>query len=201
VLVAKYGTRILSEVDWSSSRLSPWASSWWKNLSSLEKVVPYKNWVVDSVTRKVGNGNTTSFWNTKWVGDAPLAVVFPRLFSLSNHKDLKVSDFWVVEEDSGSWSFSWRQNLFQWEEDRVLILKNVLLSVSLSSEEDRWKWLPDEEGVFSVKSAYKSLLEDSEIEVEVDGALIDVVAQIWDSPAPSKVIAFSWQLLYDRSPD
>jgi hypothetical protein len=161
-------------------------------------VVPDKNWVVDSVARKVGNGNTTSFWNTKWVGDAPLAVVFPRLFSLSNHKDLNVSDFWVADEGSWSWSFSWRQNLFQWEEDRVIPLKNVLVSVSLSLEDDSWRWLPDEEGMFSVKSAYKRLLEDSELEDDVDGALIQVLTQIWDSPAPSKVITFSWQLLYDR---
>jgi hypothetical protein len=126
VLVAKYGDHILHEVDWSSARLPPSASSWWKNLISLEKVVPDKNWVAGSLVRKVGNGYTTSFWNSKWVGEAPLAVVFPRLFSLSNHKDSTVSEFLVLEGNRRVWSFSWRRNLFQWEEDRVIALNNIL---------------------------------------------------------------------------
>jgi hypothetical protein len=51
-----------------------------------------------------------------------------------------------------------------------------------------------------VSSAYNYLakefqaLEGNDAEVEV------VFSQIWESPAPSKVIAFSWQLLYDRIP-
>jgi hypothetical protein len=72
--------------------------------------------------------------------------------------------------------------------------------VRLSDEEDEWRWVPDPEGTFSVKSAYNHLvnlhgnLEEMDNEVEV------VFEQIWESLAPSKVIAFSWQLLYDRIP-
>jgi hypothetical protein len=49
----------------------------------------------------------------------------------------------------------------------VIALKNLLESVSFSSKEDCWRLLPDEEGEFSVKSTYKSLLEDLEFEEEV----------------------------------
>jgi hypothetical protein len=163
-------------------------------------VVPDKNWVAVSLVRKVGNGNTTSFWNSKWVGENPLAVTFPRLFSLSNHKASMVSEFLVIEGNRRVWSFSWRRNLFQWEEDRVIALKNILEPVVLSLEEDRWWWLPDVDGVFSVKSAYRNLLEELEVEDEVEGVLAHVLNQLWESPAPSKVVAFSWQLLFDRIP-
>jgi hypothetical protein len=60
--------------------------------------------------------------------------------------------------------------------------------------------LPEEKGEFSVNSAYKLLLEELETEDEVEGVLANVLDQIWDSLAPSKVIALSCQLLFDRIP-
>jgi hypothetical protein len=53
---------------------------------------------------------------TKWVGEGPLAVVFPRLFSLSNHKDSMISDFLEVSGETRAWIFSRRRTLFHWEE-------------------------------------------------------------------------------------
>jgi hypothetical protein len=100
ILVAKYGNHILSEVDWASHRTPSWASSWWKNIIAVDKAIPGKNWLVESVTRKVGNGMSTSFWNTKWLGDETLAVAFPRLFSLSNAKESVVHDFLVLEGEN-----------------------------------------------------------------------------------------------------
>ncbi|XP_045809691.1 uncharacterized protein LOC123904036 [Trifolium pratense] len=94
VLVARYGNHIIHNVDWSGNRFPISASSWWKDICSLDKVVESKNWLVESVIRKL---------------------------------ELRVED--VLEEDA-----------------RIIFEK------------------------------------------------------IWESPAPSKVIAFSWQLLYDRIP-
>jgi hypothetical protein len=146
--------------------------------------------------RKIGNGLSTSFWNVKWVGDGSLADVFPRLFLLSNHKENNVRDFF----ENGEWSFMWRRNLFRWEEDLVLNLKLLLEPVSFTMEEDSWRWAAGEEGEFSVKSSYLSLVEELSAIEEGVGGLVNVLGQIWESPAPSKVIAFSWQLLLDRIP-
>jgi hypothetical protein len=87
VLVAKYGSHILYEVVWANFRVSPKASNWWRSIISLEKEVSGKNWISESIRRKVGNGVGTSFWNSNWVGGTPLAVVFPRLYSLSIQKE------------------------------------------------------------------------------------------------------------------
>jgi hypothetical protein len=108
----------------------------------------------------LGNGLTTSFWHAKWIGDAPLALAFPRLYSLSNHKENMVSDFVSWNGDNRNWCFSWRRNLFQWEEDSVVVLKGLLEPVMFTLEDDCWNWLPDEDGEFSVKSSYKILLKD-----------------------------------------
>lgn len=39
---------------------------------------------IQSVKVHVGNGNKVRFWEDKWVGDLPLKVTFPNLFSISN---------------------------------------------------------------------------------------------------------------------
>jgi hypothetical protein len=65
---------------------------------------------------------------------------------------------------------------------------------------DSWNWLPDSEGIFSVKSSYILLSSELLTDLVVDGDLLVALNHIWESPAPSKVIAFSWQLLYDRVP-
>jgi hypothetical protein len=200
VLVAKYAEHILLDPDWSIHRLSPKASNWWKAIALLDKVVPDKSWLSDSFYRRVGNGTATLFWKSKWVGEGTLAVAFPRLFSLSNSKDCLVSDILAGGLDFHVGPFSWRRDLFLWEEERVVALKELLDSVTLSGEVDVWCWSPGEKGDFSVNSAYNFLVSELEDLEEGDGGLVNILGQICESPAPSKVIAFSWQLLLDRIP-
>jgi hypothetical protein len=78
-------------------------------------------------------------------------------------------------------------DLFQWEEDRVTRLRELLQSVVLSSNEDYWSWLPDSEGVFSVKSSDKFLMEELQPNDEMREEMVVVFGQIWDSPTPSKL--------------
>ncbi|GAU44350.1 hypothetical protein TSUD_129240 [Trifolium subterraneum] len=200
VLVAKYGNHILNRVIWSDIRIPSLASKWWKDVCSLDKVVESKNWLGESIVRKVGNGFSTYFWSSNWIGEAPLLEVFPRLYSLSIHKDSMVRDFYVQEGGGWRWSFSWRRNLFQWEEDLVTRLREMVEPVPLSLEEDYWVWSPDPEGKFSVKSAYNFLGDELRVGEDLEEEVALVFDNIWGSPAPSKVIAFSWQLLYDRIP-
>jgi hypothetical protein len=43
-------------------------------------------------------------------------------------------------------------------------------------------------------------VEELEAAGEEEVGLVNVLSHIWESPAPSKIIAFSWQLLLDRIP-
>ncbi|GAU41404.1 hypothetical protein TSUD_244890 [Trifolium subterraneum] len=59
--------------------------------------------------------------------------------------------------------------------------------------------LPDQEGVFSVKSPYDVLAQDLDL-VREDVLSCLKAKQICHSLPPSKVVSFSWQLLHDRTP-
>jgi hypothetical protein len=200
VLVAKYGPHILNYVDWTQFRIPASSSYWWKDICALDRVIGDNNWLAASITRNVGNGSSTSFWLSTWIGGSPLSLLFPRLFSLSNQKSGMVNEFFVRDVDGGRWCFTWRRNLFQWELDLLGHLIEILERVTLSSFDDSWRWIPDPDGTFSVNSAYNYLVKEFR-RVDGDEAEVHVVFdQIWESLAPSKVIAFSWQLLYDRIP-
>jgi hypothetical protein len=174
VLVARYGSHLPLEADWSRYRIPTSASKWWKNIVALDNVVPGKNWFLEALVRKFGNGLSTSFWSIKWIGDAPLVVTFPRLFSLSNQKENNVRDFC---NDVGIWSFSWRRNLFRWEENLVSNLLDLLEPVNFSLEDDSWRWLVGDEGEFSVKSSYNYLVEELVTDDHEDGDVVKVLAQ------------------------
>jgi hypothetical protein len=75
-----------------------------------------------------------------------------------------------------------------------------LATANLSLEADVWSWKPDPEVRFTVNSFYKLLSKEILGGDDLEAEELAVFNQIWDSPAPSKVIAFSWQLLYDRIP-
>jgi hypothetical protein len=95
-------------------RIPTSASNWWKDICALDKVMEGRNWIGDSLVRKVGNGNSTSFWKSRWIGDSSFSVMFPRLFSLSNHKESLVSEVGVNNGIRWCWHLSWRRPLFQW---------------------------------------------------------------------------------------
>jgi hypothetical protein len=197
ILIVKYGNHILCDLDWCRYRTPHLVSNWWKNILSLDNVVPSKNWFLDSVGRKVGNGLSTSFWNTKWIGETPFSIDFPRLFFLSNHKEKMVRDF--LDGDD-TLSFSWHRNLFPWEEDLVASLLKLLEPKVFTLEDDCWRWLEDVDGGFFVKSSYNLLSKELESVEEMEGELVVVLDQIWESSALLKVVAFSWELLLDRIP-
>jgi hypothetical protein len=200
VLAAKYGNHILHNVEWNNSQIPSFASKWWRDIRDLVDCVESKNWVVDSFSRCLGNGARTSFWNDKWFGDSPFYIMFPRLFSLANYKEATIRDVVVVDGDRVGWNLSWRRRLFQWEEERVSILLALIGGVRISNVEDSCRWNLDPSGVFTVNSAFVSLSKEIVPGPSLSPFEATIFGNIWDSPAPSKVIAFSWQLLYDRVP-
>jgi hypothetical protein len=83
VLVAKYEGGLLHEVIFNNISGARIASNWWKDICMIEDCVEGKKWLVENIRRRMNNGDSTLFWSQQWIGDASLAVMFPRLFSLS----------------------------------------------------------------------------------------------------------------------
>jgi hypothetical protein len=199
VLVAKYGTNIVNNVRLSLDVYPYFTSLWWKDLCALDDWGENPHWLDDVVVRRLGNGRQTRFWRNVWIGDDPLCVKFPRLFSISLQKEACVDELLKVEDDRRWWDFHWRRNLFQWEVVRLDMLVDLLVNVTLSTSEDGWIWAPNPSDGFSVKSAYDTLVEGGDRPLLNDFEL-KMFSYIWESPAPSKVVAFSWQLFYNRLP-
>jgi hypothetical protein len=68
VLRSKYG-EVVTITVYLEAVTTPWyASSSGTNLNL--------NWFAQQVVRKIGNGEDTSFWSDKWVGEMPLKEKF-----------------------------------------------------------------------------------------------------------------------------
>jgi hypothetical protein len=199
VLVARYGEEVVSNVNWMDHPIQTRASVWWKDLCRID-VLEDGSWFGRNVVRKVGRGDSTRFWKDRWVGDAPLCERFPRLYSISLQKDAFISDIRVSDGGGDRWGWRWRRNLFAWENDllRELLVESPM--VPLSVEKDVWIWCPGDGGVFTVNSAYKLLGGIFAEESYFGPNELRVLKNIWRSSVPSKVIAFSWKVFWDRIP-
>jgi hypothetical protein len=197
--MAKYGHHIRNMVHWVGNNLSNVASAWWKDVCSID-IRDEGSWFGQNISRKIGNGLTTRFWYDCWMGSLPLCERFPRLFSISSHKEGTVGEYWEEKEMWHQGGWGWRRRLFVWEENLLNELIESFLTLSLSDEVDAWKWRLEDDGNFSVCSTYVLLGSIFSPALELGVHELRVLNNIWKSPTPSKVIAFSWKLLRNRIP-
>jgi hypothetical protein len=87
-----------------------------------------------------------------------------------------------------------------WETNLITTLVASIEGITLGNVEDDWVWTPEEGGKFSVRSSYRVLESLLLLEEELSALEEGVLVSLWKSPAPSKVVAFSWTLLIDRIP-
>jgi hypothetical protein len=157
------------------------------------------DWFSQQVVKVMGNGEHTRFWEDRWVGDATLSELFPRLFSISMQKEVSVARM-RNQNSVGSWDLIWRRRLFEWENNLLQDLLILINSRLVSNAVDRWGWKPEKGEDFTVKSTY-SLVSDLFIargEISIGRQV--VFKSIWKCSAPSKVAGFVWLVLLDRVP-
>lgn len=195
VLVEKYGNSCVGLVVSDEYMWPANVSRWWGDLVRLD----VSNWFNSKLTREVRNGVNTSFWDVAWRGEISFWEKYPRLFSLSTQKEAMVGDVGAINSMDTNWTFLWRRPLFVWENELLSELLEDLESFRGSIEDGIWWWRLEGNGVFSVKSMYKKLeLLLAETTVSVEHRR--VFTHIWKSPAPSKLVVFSWKLFHDRIP-
>jgi hypothetical protein len=199
VLISKYGADVVGRVELGEN-CKPWyASLWWRDVCSMGSNLDI-NWFSQNVLKKVGNGALTSFWKDKWIGDAPLKNLFPRLFAISNQKEASVADIWNSGEEHERWNLQWRRRFFVWEENLLEDLLLVINAAQISDRGDSWSWQPTNDALFTVKSAYHIVSNLSASPNLISQGHAKVFQSLWKIPAPSKVSGFAWQLLHDKIP-
>ncbi|MCH81942.1 cytochrome P450 [Trifolium medium] len=147
------------------------------------------------MVRVVGNGERVLFWKDNWLGGGSLETRFPRLFGLAVAQEISMAEMCRLSWSGGGEGWQLRRRLFVWEEGLLveccLLLANVVLQVQ---ELDKWRWLLDPDGAYSVSSTYYWLTH----QVPVDPSSHKDV--VWNKLVPLKVSLFMWRLLNNRLP-
>ncbi|CAJ2667120.1 unnamed protein product [Trifolium pratense] len=185
IVIARYGSDIIGKRFLGDVDVPRIASSWWGDLCKLDGI---SNWFSLAVGKKVGRGDSTSFWNEIWVGGQSLRQQFPRLFGISAQKQEVIQNLGGMIDGQWRWNLLWRRNRFQWEEDQFRELCDIIAQFTPMDYHDSWLWLGDGIQGFTVKSAY-GLLEKMEPSTRILQPVENFVfKRLWKCAWPSKTL-------------
>jgi hypothetical protein len=69
-------------------------SQFWRSINKIKHLFKL------GARYSVGDGRRTLFWTGCWLGEAPLAIRFPRLFDICSSRDILVADAMPVSATS-----------------------------------------------------------------------------------------------------
>ncbi|MCH80013.1 LINE-1 reverse transcriptase like, partial [Trifolium medium] len=195
VVMARYGRDIIGKRNIGELDAPRTASSWWRDLCLLDSE---DSWFMLALGKKVGRGDSTSFWNEVWAGNQSLRQRFPRLYGISTQQTDVIHSLGSFINGRWQWILAWRRQRFVWEEDQYREFVEVINSFVPTDDPDVWLWLGDGIQGFTVNSAFlllENLVPNRRVLEPTEELVFD---NLWKSAAPSKVCAFSWQLILDR---
>jgi hypothetical protein len=175
------------------------ASIWWRDMWSLGSEED-GGWFGNNISSLLRDGTDICFWKAKWIGTVPLKEYFSNLFNISSQQDCTISAMGVWDSNDWRWKFQWRTVLSGAETDSAHELMLLLQHIRPTKEtSDRRKWIPHAAGLFSVNSAYVSLLNRFEMDA-IDPNTAQVLKKLWSTNIPSKGSVFGWRLVLEKLP-
>jgi hypothetical protein len=138
---------------------------------------------------RIGDGNKAKFWESNWLGDAPLRHTFPLLFAHSQRKQRSVAQ----ALDGNKWVADLRHRLslpileefrHAW---RMISLAPIELQTGVP---ESITWILTKDGQYSTKSAYRIQFEGR--------ARSSLKMDVWRTWGPPKHKFFAWLLFQDR---
>ena len=172
LLRRKYvGSNALSQVHWK-----PGDSHFWAGLmATKKKFFPYGSF-------SIRDGSEISFWEDKWLDNAPLREQFPALYNIVRHK----SDTLAKVLETFPPNVSFRRSLYGPRQASWNALLQRLATVQLTQGPNEFRWNIGISGNFSVDSMYKALIQPS--------TPVDSNKKIWKMNIPLKTKVFAWYL-------
>lgn len=157
-------------------------------------------WFRGRLTKVVGNGKNTHFWEDVWAGDVSLKLKFPRLYHISLYRGERIGDMGVWEEGRWCWKWRWRREFFEREMESVNAFLSLINRFPLVRDnEDLWKWTGASCGGYNTKDGYH-VLNERNAGNQIGEERRTGFKMIWRSYAPVKVVAHTWRVLWDRLP-
>ena len=130
---------------------------------------------------RVGDGHATRFWDDRWILDRPLKVIYPNLFNIVRKRKALVKD--VMNGNLPNLSF--RRAIVGVKRVEWHNLSTLLASIPLGHSKDKFLWGPHRNGVFSVQSMYRLLMNTPTLTHNM---------LLWKLKIPLKIKIFLWYL-------
>ena len=187
-------TKVISVIHGVDGRIgkghkSGHSSIWLRVVSEFDRMGTQGMDFYCHMTKKIGNGSNTLFWEDIWRGDKKLMHKFPRLYALENNKRVDVAS--KLAQDCLDSSFR-RLPRGGCEAHQFCSLKMLLEGVLLNDSCDRWSWGLSSSGEFSVASIRKAI---------DDKRLPNVSSKTrWVKEVPIKVNILAWKVKMDGLP-
>ncbi|KAM0003966.1 putative reverse transcriptase zinc-binding domain-containing protein [Helianthus debilis subsp. tardiflorus] len=166
----------------------------WKHITSISK--DFRNIGIDLVKcfkGAPGQGRDILFWKEWWLGDGPLCILFPNLFCIEGSKNAAVADRVSIANGVISVNFSWtRQPCGQQEMKELADLCAALQASSIGHDGDRWMWVDEPTGIFSVRSLKERMQKATYSDLGLNFK--------WNSWVPIKVNFLTWRLILNSVP-
>lgn len=167
-------------------------SLWWRDIR-LVCGTPFggHDWFFDSISCKLGRGNSFLAWKHCGLGNISLKLLFPRLFEVCSFPNALVVNCGLWENEGWSWKVGVDSTLLvgelleDWKE-LTEILKDVK---SCMNEADKLIWWRDVEG-FSVRNAFKRLYSLNAVNHIDSNFRRCELKRLWKAIIPCKVKLF-----------
>ncbi|GJZ47663.1 RNA-directed DNA polymerase, eukaryota [Tanacetum coccineum] len=177
--------------DGEVNKVSKYASrSCWRDIiNEVRKLKDQGINMRDFMYIKVGNGETTKFWDDIWIGSKPLKLLFPRIYALDNIKDATI----CMKLNEPSLDNNFRRSIRGGiEQSQFKELTDLLIPIVLNPCPDRWFWSLEGSGEFSVASI-RRFIDDQRL-LTVDSKTL------WIKSVPIKVNILAWKIKLEALP-
>nr|GEY07350.1 RNA-directed DNA polymerase, eukaryota, reverse transcriptase zinc-binding domain protein [Tanacetum cinerariifolium] len=164
--------------------------SCWRNIVNEVRILSNQSIkVLDYMWIKLGNEESTAFWDDNWIGGKVLMYSFPRIYALETDKEVTINSKMSDTRLENSFRRSIRGGV---EQVQFNELSDMLQSVSLMPYSDIWVWSLEGSREFSAASIRK-IIDDNRL------STVDT-RTLWIKYVPIKVNVLAWKIKIEALP-
>lgn len=153
-------------------------------------ILAAKNLIVTGSILKVGSGRSINIWGDPWIPEFGSTKVSTA--TVQGLEGAKVDS--LLRMNSKEWDFDLVRDIFN-ENDARRILK---IPLPYSNQEDKWMWIEDSKGEYTVKSGYRVLSRG--FSQNPGGISGFKWLRLWNLAVPPKMKNFMWRVMHDCLP-